>query len=494
MLSGVGHHMRQRKRADWTICVYKYWVQLQHSTWEQLPEGVRREAEAMRALWNQLVETFVRYQAEYRRLTSPVTQLGATQASSHRAARQVCAPAAEAQHVRAEGLRLPFSQLRRRFLNEAYCLAADCPATWANKEFILHQFLTAVTRFVKKQGGLPERRAGVPGEVHFRHRFTDGGIPVARIFGRGQRVHLDPVSPAVYDATLSQRQRKRLARTGGVFQVGDTVLSFRTILHRPLPQNAYVKAVALIGRQVMAAGYRKHCRGGSPTPARWVWSLHLTLEVPPQQVAVQSEGKPIAVLRLACELQDGRLQIGTLLDATERRERLFFPQKILAAWQHRCHLQRQGDRGVGETKERLRELARTETLPLAARRAIAHIGAMRSVGLWRLLQVLEAAGATGAVMETLRNWADRSTRLYREARGLERRYLGHREWFYHILACQLCSRYRQIVVVTPPPSAGQEEETAAYRHLAALSHLVLFLRRAAVKTGTELIVRSGMLR
>lgn len=116
---------------------------------------------------------------------------------------------------------------------------------------------------------------------------------------------------------------------------------------------------------------------------------------------------------------------------------------------------------------------------------------MRSVGLWRLLHALENADATGAVLETLRNWADRSTRLYREGRGLERRYLGHREWFYRVLASQLCSRYRQIVVVTPPPSAGCEQEIAAYRHLAALSHLTLCLRRAAAKTGTELIVTSG---
>ncbi|MCS6925963.1 MAG: hypothetical protein NZ578_08695 [Candidatus Binatia bacterium] len=485
--------MQPRKRADWTVWVYKYWVRLQHSTWEQLPDRVRHEAEAMRALWNQLVEAFVRYQAAYRRFTSPVTGFGATPAFSHRPTQQVRVPAARAQRIGAAGLGSSFAQLRRRFLSEAHCLVADCPATWANKEFIFRQFLTAVSRFVKKQSGPPAPRRGVPGEVHFRHRFTDGGIPVARIFGRGQRVHLDPVSPTAYEATLSQRQRKRLARTSGVFQVGDIALSFQTILHRPLPRDAYLKAASLIGRQVVPAGYQKHCHGSSPTPARWVWSLHLTLEVPPQQVAVQREGKPVAVLRLACEQHGGYLQIGTLLDATERRERLFFPQKILRAWQHRRDLQRQGDQAVAETKERLRELAHTEALPPAARRAIAHVGAMRSVGLWRLLHVLEDAGATGAVVETLRHWADRYTRLHREARGLERRYLGHRDWFYHTLACQLCSRYRRIVVIGPPQQIGHREEPATYRHLAALSHFILFLHRAAAKTGTEVVVTSGVL-
>jgi hypothetical protein len=480
--------MRQRKRADWTVCVYKYWVRLQDQTWEQLPGGVRHEAEAMRALWNQLVEAFAQRQTAYRHLTSPAARPGGEQTPTQPPPQEVRAAVAGAQRAGTEGIRDAFLQLHRRFLTEAHGLTASCPATWANKEFILHQFLTAVTRFLKKQGGPPERRGGAPADVHFRHRFTDGGVPAERIFGRGQRIRLEPVPPAAYDATLSQRQRKRLARTSGIFQVGDTSLPFQTILHRPLPQDAYLKVASLIGRRVIRAGYQKHRHGNSPTPARWIWSLHLTLEVPPQNVSVKGEGEPIAALQLACELHGGRLQIGGLVDATERRERLFFPEKILRAWQHKRDLQRQGDRLLEDTKVRLRELAQAATLPPAARRAVVHVGVMRSVGLWRLLRALEDAGASGEAIETLRSWADRSTRLYREARGLERRYLGHRDWFYHTLACQLCLRYRRIVVIDPPQQIWHGEETAAYRHLAGLSRFVLFLRRAAVRTGTEVVI------
>ena len=52
--------MRQRKRADWPITVYQYWVKLEHETWMSLPEGVKQEAEAMRLLWNELADLFTR--------------------------------------------------------------------------------------------------------------------------------------------------------------------------------------------------------------------------------------------------------------------------------------------------------------------------------------------------------------------------------------------------------------------------------------------------
>ncbi|MGE0681475.1 MAG: hypothetical protein AB7P69_11350, partial [Candidatus Binatia bacterium] len=50
--------MRPRKRADWSIVVYQYWVRLEPGTWDALPERVKREAEAMRTLWNRLVDAF----------------------------------------------------------------------------------------------------------------------------------------------------------------------------------------------------------------------------------------------------------------------------------------------------------------------------------------------------------------------------------------------------------------------------------------------------
>ena len=65
--------------------------------------------------------------------------------------------------------------------------------------------------------------------------------------------------------------------------------------------------------------------------------------------------------------------------------------------------------------------------------------------------MVEEAGAVPGILDLLRAWADRSTKMLREARGLERRFLGHREWFYHNLARDLCCRYQQISIVALDP-------------------------------------------
>src|SRR2546426_4383179 len=250
--------MRQRKRADWPLSVYKYWVRLQFPTWAPLPEGAKQETDALRALWNQLVDAFERRQAAYRELVSQFEHTGQLPET-------------------ATAERQALHHLQQAFFADMRCVTASCPATWAGKELMLNQFLTAVGRFFQKQNGPPKQKLGPPREVHFHHRFTSGGIPVERVFGRSQRLHLEPVPPEAFTPTLSQRQRKRLARTVGTFQAGSATLAFHTLLHRPPPPGAYLKAAALIGRQVVRNGYHSHHGGDSMRPARWRWSLQLTL-------------------------------------------------------------------------------------------------------------------------------------------------------------------------------------------------------------------------
>jgi transposase len=116
---------------------------------------------------------------------------------------------------------------------------------------------------------------------------------------------------------------------------------------------------------------------------------------------------------------------------------------------------------------------------------------LSGAGLWRLLRQLEETSADGVALEIIRRWADRSTKLRREAKGLERRYLGYRDWFYHNVTVQLCRRYQRLVIETTglQAEAGKTgQETAMYSHLAALSCFLRFLRNAAAKTGTEIVV------
>jgi hypothetical protein len=469
--------MRPRKRTDWPLSVYQYWVRLEHSSWSLLPEGAKQEIDALRALWNQLVAAFEQRQAAYREIVSPLSQTVEPQDTN-------------------ETVHLALHHLQQSFLAEARRLAGACPATWAGREWTLNQFLTATGRFFKKQSGPPKQKFGPPVEVHFQHRFTSGGLPAERIFGRSRRLHLEPVSAEAFNPALSQRQRKHLARTAGTFQAGDSTLAFATILHRPLPAGAYLKTAALVGRQIVRSGYHRRPDGGHMTPARWTWSLQLTLEIPPHALPAQKPEKLTAALQVQHQVWgDGQLRISVLIDSTGREEALFLPEDILKSWHYKRELQRKADQLLEETKSVLRNLPYPTQLPPPVRSFFAHVGTARAPGLWRLLQLLEETGATGEAAEILRSWADRSTKLLREARGLERRYLGHRDWFYRNAALQLCQRYHQLVVTkadVPVVSVGTQEgddpqqQTGTYRQLASPSRFLTFLQHAATKTGTEI--------
>ena len=387
------------------MVVYQYWVRLEYETWDALPEGVKQEAEAMRGLWNCLVDTFSQRHA--------LPPKNPEKANSRAVSLPRSSPSG--------------SQLQRYLLESMRQLEADSSVAWANKQFVLTRFQAAVTRFYKKQNRPPGRKSGLPEEVHFHHRFTSGGLPVERIFGRGQRVHLEPVASEAFDASLPQRQRKRLARTTGSFLVGDVPLSFELILHRPLPRGAYLKAATLIGRQSERSDYRRrHDRNFLSSP-RWGWSLHCTLEVPPHADSPQERTEPIAAMNIDCRFVDEEhLRIAMLTDVGGREEAFFLPNGVMQSWRYKRTLQRRADQLLSEIKMQLRTLRENEQIPQVANRSLAHLDTIRAPGLWRLLLLLEGENPKGVLYDVVRHWAEQSAKVLREMSGLERRYLHHR--------------------------------------------------------------------
>ena len=447
--------MRPRKRADWPVVVYQYWVRLEYETWDALPERVRQEAEAMRALWNHFVNVFSQRRVPVRPINESSRTEQLTQAYP------------------------PSSQLQRHLLESTRQLEDDAPVTWANKQFVLTRFQAAVTRFYKKQNRPPGRKFGLPEEVHFQHRFTSGGLPVERIFGRGQRVHIEPVAPEAFDASLPQRQRKRLARTTGSFLVGDVPLSFDMIFHRPLPQGAYLKAATLIGRQSE--------RGDYLTSSRWRWSLHCTLEVPPQAESLSERTDLVAAMNIDCRfVDDEHLRVAVLTDVGGREEAIFLPPAIVQGWRYKRTLQSRSDQLLAEVKTQLQALREKERIPHIVSRPLAHLEAIRTPGLWRLLLQLESENLKGEPYAIIRRWADQSVKLWREINGLEGRYLHHRDWYYHNAVLQLCHRYRRLVVTV---SSGQEQEAA--QQLAAPGRFLTFLLQTAKKVNTEVQIENN---
>lgn len=423
----------------------------------------------MRTLWNQLVATFTQRQLAYHNAVAAET------------------------HASAKPSSLALRQLQQSFLRTTEEVSKASPVTWANKQFVTTQFFAALTRYFKKQGDPPRPRHGEFRELHFHHRFTEGGLPVERIFGHSQRLSLVPVAPETFSPELSQRQQKRLARTSGVFQVNGCAVKFNTILHRPFPSNAYLKAAALIGKRTAPHGYHEDSTGGHATPPRWQWSLQLTLEIPPLHHSVQ-EHKTTAALQIRSELIDERhVSFAIVTDPTGREEMLFLPEEILDAWHHKLSLQRQAHQLLEVTRQQLQDIPPAKQPPGTHQR-FAHLNGARAPSLWRLLHTLEDEGAAHGALPILRHWASSSTKLLREARGVEQHSLGHRDWYYHNVAHQLCHRYKQIVISGSGPegtptqehlhTASGPEKLRRYQQLAAPARFLSFLQQAAGKTGT----------
>ena len=253
---------RPRKRPSWPITVYRYWVGLEHHTWLDLPTSVKDEAEAMRAL-------------------EPIDRRFCSASMAYQKARQ------ESPEVRpdTENILRPsqlkfFNNSGNPFAHEAQRLTVTCSAAWANSRFILTQFQAAVGRYFRHQGSPPRPKTNTFRKAHFCHQFTACGSPVERIFGQGRRLHLEPVPPEAFHATCPQRQRKRLARTSGLFQVGPTLLPFKTILHRPLPAGSSQDSCSRGRTDCELGGYHNAHNDGHRIHPRWQWSLHLTVIAP----------------------------------------------------------------------------------------------------------------------------------------------------------------------------------------------------------------------
>ena len=442
-----------RSQSDSPVRIYRYWVRPEYPNWPNLPVAVRQEIAAQRSLWNQLVTIF-----------------------AERHSWQV-------------------------FVDKARHLAKRSSTSRANGSLVLKQFFDAARRFFNKQAGPPQPKPATPQKIHFQHRFPGSGLFAPQLFDRPDGVFLSAIPAQAWDPSLSQRLRKRLARTNGTFQVRDAALPFHTILHRPLPDDARIKAATLVGQQTVQAGYhhnRNSTQNGHPTSARWTWALHLTLELPRPDITLQT--KPTAVLHLGgrFSINTGMpdLQIATLTDSTGHQERLCLPTTIFHAWRHTQTLSQHIQHCLAQAQEQLRRLP-PGVMPLAKQSLFSHFIRTSRPKLDRLLPLLEAVHwpSTENDSAILQRVADRSTRLLREAHGLEQRYRGHRTWVYRNLALQLCQRYQQILVEesqtnqwTKTKRHSQEDRTAAgsYHDLLATPHFVGYLSEAAAKTGTQI--------
>ena len=214
------------------------------------------------------------------------------------------------------------------------------------------------------------------------------------------------------------------------------------------------------------------------------------------------------------------MRIGFLVDSNGGAQPIFLPEKITKDWNYVRELQASMDKNMDDTKANIKSFLDTKTQLTEVKSETeaggselnhkcqdsAHRGEvwdllrdaaqglpqMRKQGLRKFLRLEESGTLDGNMMRT---WAWDQTWYENGINGVRSRYIGHRNDFYRNLALNLCRQYRVIAIEKLSLKTMAEEKdkekrielAAKYRQLASLSTFILYLKQAAMKTGTEIL-------
>jgi hypothetical protein len=427
--------MRQRKRPEYRIRSFKYWAR----PVEELPEAFWALADQMRDTWNVLVESREKTEELARTLSQPESKsLWVTH-------RQTC----------------------RR-------IVAESGLNWESGPEVLERFETACRMAARGERGWPKHQCEVR-SVMIPHCYSDGGIPADNLFRTNRRLTLRPVPLDAYADSKRESVRRRLTR--GAFGFPGGSIEFETILHRPMPLNAFVKRTAWIGKRHPMKG--------------WRWFITITLEEPP--VAIHKSAKAVAIefgwrvfgdaIRVAVMVdQDGLVQDLRLpFDAARSHERR---HSIPSGWRDLATLDSQIANLLGSAKAELQTLLSPE----CCRAQMVDPATMPAGMLIRLLDQLDENGIWPEAATVLRRWKKENDRLRSMKASLSERLIGRRRWIYRNFAARVCREYQTIIIKSLPIQHLSQHGTgldaaARYRQWASPAELNLYVRQAAKPNG-----------
>lgn len=469
---------RQRLRPEWPIVAYKFWIQP-----TAIPPHLWETARQMQALWNRLVDL---RQAAAERLQTAEPKLGEAD-----------------------------KKIRYAELDAAMRHAADqSPLNWECREFVLDKFRLAVrTAITRIKQGVPPAQAGFPKprsrlrKIAIPHRYTGGGVPIADLIQpqpakSAKRFWLQPVLARAY--LDNARRHKRLRYSQGFFGLGGARIPFRVLLHRPLPPEAIVKQVILIGQ---------HRR-----PFGWEWAVALICELPLSPAPSPRTGR-MCGLDLGWRKFDTYLRIGMLVDNTghvielrlplampNRRTRQFNQwieqasrpeaDKIYESWDDLRAAASRADQALEWTKAQVAQRAETMELPDDIRASLEQITTMRQGGLMRLLRALQEAGVGQELQTLILAWKARQEQAQRRMQSARVRFVRRRQSLYHNVAAWIAKTYDIIawesglgikVMAEEEEKATVLKQADRYRHMAAIGEFKDLLRQQVKKRQAQLI-------
>ena len=383
----------------------------------------------------------------------------------------------------------------KQFWADAKVSIAASALNWECKSEVFDRFETASKMAAKKGATLHTHsyldRVAIP------HRFTGGGLPIAKFFAitkRAERIRIEPVDPSVYELTYNPRRRADM--TDGIFGIDGATIPFRCHLHRPMPAETIVKKAVWSGR------FFPHRKADKPGD-KWEWHIQLTVEVPPFPPI--KENGPVAGLDLGWRVmaEGAYLRIGMLADSEGQVIELRLPlldtgasrykkSKLLEksrTWYDILEFDRQIGECVEDAKGGMR--ARLAKLPPS-------FDKMRQSGLRKFLRTLdeqdiENLHQRAAIRAGLEAWDHRERYLQRIKADLQERLLGRKRWLYQNLASWLTKRYRlisweadlSIKLLAESHDNPAIANSMKYRQWAALGEFREYLKKAAKKNGCE---------
>jgi hypothetical protein len=425
--------MRRRKRPEYRVRSYKYWAR----PTRDLPETFWELAHTMRGTWNALVDA--REKAEELARKLPKNQQKAFWSAHREACRKI---------------------------------VADSGLNWECGPEILERFETACRMAARAERGWPKRQHEVR-SVLIPHYYTGGGISAEVLFGSSSRLPLQPVPAEVYANSKREAVRRRLTR--GTFRFAGGSIEFETILHRPLPPGTYIKRCAWTGKHHPVRG--------------WRWFITITVEEPPPPP--HQSGKTVAV-ELGWRVLGDAIRVAMAVDQDCCVQELRLPLNAARAHERRHSLPSHW-RDLAVIDAEIAELlnkVRTELHSL-----FSYLGTMAhplptSQGAFvRLLRCLDESGASPEAAAVLRKWKGQNDRLRSIRTCLAERLIGRRRWLYRNFAARLCRNYKTIVLKKVAiqrlnQSRRGLDAAGRYRQWASPGELALYIRQAALSTGT----------
>ena len=537
--------MARERLRDWPQIAYQYYMRPMWSNSRKLPDPVWHEHTVMVDLWNNLVELGEKNREAYEQILEQIGKIKDLNAQVKTVKENMSIlrdnlkktnaklrkqDKALTEDIRAkvavkkmllqdlyeeikeekekykEKIKPYLDALSKRFYEEINTLCQGSDVYWSNKEAIRDNFISAWGRYLKRQGEMPRKHFYSTASCHFHYRYTGGGIPISDFLNTGdskngevKRLWVGTIPETYLYSLLPQRQVKKEARIPIKANIRGHVLTFSTIMHRPIPPEAILKSITL--KRFYVARVPK-------------WSVSFCVEVPESTYKIPSvNGK-----RTACAIdlgyrlveQDGEktLRVGYMQDMNEHEEEILLPAKIYSREEHCKELATKRDillnhtkadiKGyyeINQTQEYLATVANEEEIKKLEELFTVNWHISRHKRISNIKKIFDEVDTGGYISTRIEEWLPIDYALYAERANLLHKNYGYKKWFYRNLAIDLCNKYHVITIEDWSlsdiqkkkefPKEGDPQAIVNYhRQIASLYLFRESLNNRAKKTGT----------